>query len=58
MTWVSILFVTTGAMNEKDSRALTSVPMASEAVCSAVVLQEKLPLVNSKQALSEPPTSV
>ena len=35
MNWVLILFMSIGAMSDKDSMALTSVPMANEQVCHA-----------------------
>ena len=33
MNWVLILFMSIGAMSDKDSMALTSVPMANEQAC-------------------------
>jgi len=35
MNWVLIIFMSIGAMSDKDSMALTSVPMANEQVCRA-----------------------
>ena len=33
MNWVLISFMSIGAMSDKDSMALTSVPMANEQIC-------------------------